>query len=114
MGISERALTKLRKACNSLLPWATFELVPKTTAYHNLPSLKIFFSFIGCLLPYTTLLGVLSWTHLFLLMIHVIDEQDAVAHSVTPSELLKCHSHIHPFMRLPISPPLQHPSFNPN
>lgn len=72
------------------------------------------FPFKGFPLPKATLSRVSSRTHLFLLVIHVVDEQDAVTHSIAPGELLECNSNIRPLVRLPVPPPLQGSSFNPN
>lgn len=94
-----------------LVPGVTLELVPKpqNTSMPKVASFKETVSLCKSSSP-----RVCSCTHLFLLMVHVVDEQDAVTHPIAPSELLQCNSNIHPLVRLPVPPPLQSSGFNPN
>lgn len=52
--------------------------------------------------------------YLLLLVVQVVDKEDAVPCAVISCELLKGHAHINPPVRLPASPPLQASSFNPD
>lgn len=48
-----------------------------------------------------------SAADLFLVVLRVVDEEDAVLPPVGLGGLLEGHAHVHPALRLPVSPPAQ-------
>lgn len=59
-------------------------------------------------------LGLLARSYLLLLVVHVIDEKNAIPRAVVAGELLEGHTDVHPLVRLPTSPPLQRAGFDPD
>lgn len=52
-------------------------------------------------------LSITAKTNLFLIILCVVDKENTVFPSIRLSGLLKSNTHIHPALRLPVSPPAE-------